>query len=141
VKVTLSAAVVEAQKAKVVSRYKIPPRLLALIHPKFSPRAGKALQMLQEVAPGPQFERLLDGLNRGLRASNALYHRGYATVTGRRLIAALLTLAGKYQQPPSTRDITRYLECTPAQTTKMCRDHGFRWLPHAPGGRPARRRR
>jgi hypothetical protein len=141
VKVTLSAAVVEAQKAKVVSRYKIPPHLLALIHPKFDPRAGDVFPMLLQVADPVQFDRLLDGLNRGLRAAHALYHRGYATATGRRLIAALLTLAGKYQRPPSKAEITDHLCCDPQQTSKWCQDHGFKWLPNKPAGAPAGRRK
>jgi hypothetical protein len=129
----------QAQKKKVIRRFKVEPVLLAMLEAAFQPpydgRLSHFLQAITRVNDSLEFDRYLDALLGALRAIRELRFQRFETATGRRFINAVQALACKHKRPPFKIEITNYLCCELSQTSKWCREHGFEWLPNAPAGR------
>lgn len=133
----------QAQKKKVMRRFKVEPVLLAMLEAAFQPpydgRLSHFLQAITRVNDPAEFDRYLDALLGALlgalRTIRELRLQRFETATGRRFIDAVQALARNHNRPPTKAEVTAYLGCEVSHTSKWCREHGFSWLPTERPGR------
>jgi hypothetical protein len=130
------------QGHKVISHFKANPDLFeeleAIFQAPFDNSGGsELLYALTRLADQTQFDRCLDALVSTLRAIHELRTGRLGTERSRRFIDALHSLAIELKRPPTKHELTEKLRGEPAQTSKLCTEHGFAWLPtEAPGRKP-----
>jgi hypothetical protein len=128
---------------KVISRFKANPDLFeeleAIFQPPFDSSGSKLLHSLVSRANQTQFDRSLDALVSTLRAIYALRSGRFGTPRSRRFVDAIQSLAVELRRPPTKHELTDRLCIEPSQTSKLCTEHGFEWLPTGPPGRKRRK--
>jgi hypothetical protein len=138
VAVLLNANHLASQLRKVRSRYKTPADLVRLLE-QLEPLDNTGSRMLLELVhtrDPARFERILDALVSGIRAVRALVLSPKGPVQSTEFIQALLRLARQLGRPPFKRELAEELCVERSEITRLCREHGFVWLPSAPRGRP-----
>jgi hypothetical protein len=127
------------QGRKVISRFKANPELFeeleAIFQPPFDSSGSELLHSLVGIANQTQFDRSLDALVSTLRAIHELRIGRFGTRRSRRFINAIHSLAVELWRPPTKHELTERLCIEPSQTSRLCTQHGFEWLPTGPPGR------
>jgi hypothetical protein len=140
VAVLLGASHLAEQIRKVRSRYKIAPilvQLLDLLDAPLDDTGSRLLLELIHIKDSARFELSLAVLASCIRAVRAstLSPKGSAQST--QFIQAVLRLSRKHGRPPFKRELADELCAERSEIARLCREHGFAWLPSAPGGRPS----
>ena len=139
VAVLLNAGHLAGQLRKIRSRYKTPSDLVRLLEQLDQPLDDTGSRMLLELfhtKDQVRFERFLGALVSGIRAVRALVLSPKGPVQSTEFIQALLRLARQLGRPPFKRELAEELCVERSEITRLCREHGFVWLPSAPRGRP-----
>jgi hypothetical protein len=85
------------------------------------------------------FERRLDAFVSSIKAVRELLLSRYQLPSkSRNFLAAIGELARQNKQPPAKWQLTELQGLEPSETSKLCKEHGFDWLPV---GQPGRKRK
>jgi hypothetical protein len=146
VAVEMSWPFFEAQSKKLISHFKGDPKLQILLEHLNNPcnsSSGELTSMLLgkliQIREQSEFDRSLDTFVSSIRAVRELWLKTVPLKT-EKFISAVGKLARQHQRPPTKAELTNHLCLEPAETSRLCKEHGFAWLPNAAGGRPPKRR-
>jgi hypothetical protein len=132
---------------KLISRYKGDPVVQLILEQLADPLPSLCDSLSQSLLLGllqtpdqSAFERNLDVFVSSIKAvRELLLSRHQLPKKSQIFLAAIGKLARRDRRPPTKGQLTELLGLEPSETSRLCKEHGFDWLPIAQPGRRARR--
>jgi hypothetical protein len=140
VAVILGGEYLAQQTGKLASRYKADERLVSVLQAIAAlPEMDHGSRLLKELLSDPDsrhFERKLRALVSSIRAVRSMLLEPKGPPKSSEFVQVILKLARLHQRPPFKRELADALCIDQPTTSKLCRAHGFGWLPRSDPGRP-----